>query len=127
MDSLLHIAHYGFLVLHTTLTLFNMLGWIWRSTRRWNLALLLLTGGSWFILGMFYGIGYCPFTDWHWQVLYELGQYPGTNSYMVYLIRELTGVGLSRAVVDTGTVAGYFLALALSAVLNFRDRSRRRA
>jgi hypothetical protein len=23
---------------------------------------------SWFGLGLFYGIGYCPSTDWHWRI-----------------------------------------------------------
>jgi len=44
------------------------------KTRKANLILLLLTGLSWFGLGIFYGWGYCPLTDWHWKVLRELGE-----------------------------------------------------
>ncbi|MCD4791284.1 MAG: DUF2784 domain-containing protein, partial [Bacteroidales bacterium] len=70
-----------FVVFHTALIIFNLFGWIWKPTRRLNLITLLLTGASWFILGIFYGIGYCPLTDWHWQVLHKLGIYDVPNSY----------------------------------------------
>jgi hypothetical protein len=63
-----------FLVFHASLILFNLFGWMFRKTRVWNLVTLLLTGLSWTLLGIFYGFGYCPFTDWHFQVLEELGK-----------------------------------------------------
>ena len=37
----------AFFVLHTALIVFNVLGWIPRRTRRWNLAALLATLFSW--------------------------------------------------------------------------------
>ena len=60
---LLPVIDLFFVVFHTSLTLFNALGWIGYKTRKLNLVTLLLTGGSWFILGIFYGIGYCPLTE----------------------------------------------------------------
>jgi len=37
-------------------------------------ASLLLTAFSWFVLGIWYGWGYCVCTDWHYMVLRdELG------------------------------------------------------
>ncbi|HPF94086.1 MAG TPA: DUF2784 family protein, partial [Tenuifilaceae bacterium] len=58
-----------FVAFHTLLIAFNLFGWIWWRTRKANLITLLLTGLSWIGLGLFFGIGYCPLTDWHWQVL----------------------------------------------------------
>jgi len=55
--------------------LFNLFGWIFRPLRKANLIVLALTGASWFILGIFYGIGYCPLTDWHFKLLYKHGQH----------------------------------------------------
>lgn len=67
---LLDVAFFAF---HTVLVLFNLLGWVWRPTRRWNLITLGVTACSWFVMGLWYGIGYCICTDWHWQVRRELG------------------------------------------------------
>jgi len=62
-----------FFVFHSLLILFNLSGWMWKKTRRLNLVLLLLTGFSWTILGIWYGFGFCPSTEWHWQVRMKLG------------------------------------------------------
>ena len=110
-----------FLVFHTVLTLFNLTGWIWKKTRRLNLTTLVLTGASWFILGLFYGIGYCPLTEWHFQILEKLGEANLPYSYIDYLIERLTGVDFEAQLVDTATGVGFFLALAVSVVLNIRD------
>jgi len=66
---LYRLLDYFFLVFHLGIVIFNLFGWIWPKTRKANLILLLLTAASWFGLGLIYGIGFCPFTEWHWQVL----------------------------------------------------------
>ena len=111
----------GFIFFHTGFILFNLLGWIWRATRRWNLATLLLTAGSWFGLGVWYGFGYCPCTDWHWMVRRQLGYSDMPNSYIKFLINQLTGIDLSATVVDLTTAIGFFGALLISLYVNFRD------
>ena len=114
-----------FVVFHTALIIFNLFGWIWKPTRRLNLITLLLTGASWFILGIFYGIGYCPLTDWHWQVLHKLGIYDVPNSYVQYLIGRVTGLYLKPELADTFTVVFYFLAVVLSVYYNFQGKRKR--
>ena len=110
-----------FLVFHSGLILLNLFGWIWKPTRKINLIALLLTGGSWFILGIFYGIGYCPLTDWHFQVLYELGRDPESNSYIEYLLERLLGLHFKTSIVDTWTMILFFAALILSIYVNIRS------
>lgn len=110
-----------FLAFHTVLTLFNLLGWIFRPLRRLNLATLVLTGLSWFVLGIFYGIGYCPLTDWHWKVLHHLGKADLPDSYIQYLIYRLTGLRCDPALVEWGTTVGFFLAIGMSVYLNIRS------
>lgn len=121
-DILLHIADIFFVVFHTILTLFNAIGWIWKKTRKLNLITLLLTGASWFILGLFYGIGYCPLTDWHFQILRKLGHMNLPYSYIEYLTERLTPFNPNPQLVDTTTAVVFFVALALSVILNIRDR-----
>ena len=107
-----------FISFHTLLIFFNLFGWIWKPLRKANLISLLITGASWFILGIFYGIGYCPLTDWHWQVLQKLGKYDIPNSYIEYLIERFSGFDVSAEVVDICTVVLYFVALLISLYLN---------
>jgi len=126
MEWLLHTADIFFVVFHTTLTLFNLLGWIWKKTRKLNLITLGLTGASWFILGLFYGIGYCPLTEWHFNILNKLGEYNLPVSYIEYLVERLTGLEVSSALVDTATGLGFFVVLGLSVVLNVKDRKARK-
>jgi len=119
---------YFFVAFHLAIVIFNLFGWIAKKTRKANLILLLLTGGSWFGLGIFYGFGYCPFTDWHWQVLDHLGRMPGETSYMQYLYARAFGLHLPARLVDISTLAAYLVALVISAFLNIRDfRKKRRS
>ncbi len=112
-----------FMCFHTILILFNLFGWIWKPMRRINLITLIITGASWFILGLFYGIGYCPLTDWHWDVLQKLGKYDLPSSYIKYLIERLSGLEVNAGTVETLTVVLYFAALLLSLYMNiFRNR-----
>ena len=118
MDAALNI---GFFVVHTSWIIFICIGWIWRRTRRWHLAAIALTALSWFGLVVWYGWGYCPFTDWHWQVRERLG-YRDPASYTQLLLAELTGLDVTRAWADGLTVSIFAIALVLSVALNVRDR-----
>ena len=117
---------YFFLAFHLAIVIFNLFGWIWKKTRKANLVLLLLTGLSWFGLGIFYGFGYCPFTDWHWQVLDKLGGMPSENSYMQYLFSRVFGMHFGSRLVDTATLLSYLTALLVSTILNIKDFRLRR-
>ena len=121
MDTFLDIF---FTTFHTSLVLFNMFGWIWKKTRLLNLICILLTGGSWVILGIFYGFGFCPLTEWHFNVLQRLGYSDLPNSYLSFLFTRLTGIKLQQYLVDAVTTGGLIVALIISLVLNFRDRFR---
>ena len=115
-----------FFVFHTSIILFILFGWIWRKTRKANLALILLTAFSWFILGIWYGYGYCPCTDWHWNVRMKLGIYDMASSYVEFLIETFTGWDVSRKFVDM--IALIFLAAAFLASIttNLRDWKKRK-
>ena len=121
------ILNLGLFVLHTSWIAFNCIGWAWRRTRRWQFLTLTLTALSWFGLGIWYGWGYCPFTDWHWQVRARLG-YADPPSYVQLLVGELTGIALSLEAANALAVGTLLLAAVLSIVLNVRDlrRDRRR-
>ena len=111
-----------FVLFHTSLIFFNLFGWIWRKTRILNLILLGLTGASWLFLGLIVGtLGYCPLTDWHFNVLNKLGESGLPSSYVKYLADRLTGLDLNPSLVDRITLYAFLTALIISLVLNIRS------
>ncbi len=115
-----------FFVFHSALIIFNLFGWIWKKTRLANLIVILLTAFSWTILGIWYGFGFCPCTDWHWQVRIKLGYFDMPSSYTKFLIDSLTGLEVNETSVDTLAVTLLALALVASVVTNVRDWKRKR-
>src|SRR5690606_26267869 len=90
----LQLIDYFFVVFHTALILFNLLGWIWKPTRKAHLIVISLTFASWGILGIWYGWGYCPLTDRHWEILYQLGETSLPDSYISYLLQRMLDLHL---------------------------------
>jgi hypothetical protein len=115
-----------FFVFHSSLIIFILFGWMWAKTRKIHLVTVVLTALSWFFLGIWYGFGYCPSTDWHWHVRMRLGYYDMPASYLTFLIRSLTGWEVDKTLVDVFAVAGLFLALLASVFTNYRDRRHRK-
>ena len=118
-----------FTAFHSLLVLFILFGWIWKKTRRLNLICILLTAGSWLGLGIFYGLGYCPLTDWHFNILRRLGYTDLPNSYLSFLFTRLTGLQIDQNLVDAVTLWGLVIAMMISIFLNFRHwflRSRKK-
>src|SRR5688572_11928274 len=90
------IANYFFFIFHVALIFFNLFGWIPKKLRKWNLASLCLTAFSWFVLGIFYGFGYCFLTDWHWQIRERLGYTNESHSYIHFLVTKLTPISMEE-------------------------------
>jgi hypothetical protein len=119
---LYHILDIFFVIFHSSLVIFNLFGWIWKKTRVWNLITLLLTGASWLFLGLIVGtLGYCPLTDWHFNILEKLGVTDLPNSYMKYLADRITGLDFNAALVDKITLYSFLGALIISLFLNIRE------
>ena len=118
MDELLDI---GFFVAHTLWMAFTCLGWIWRRTRPWQLLTAMVTALSWFGLGIKYGWGYCPCTDWHWQIRARLG-HDDPPSYIQLLIDTFTGLEITLGWANVIAVLGLVIPTALGALLTIRDR-----
>jgi hypothetical protein len=115
-----------FFAFHSTLMVFILFGWTWRKTRIANFIVILLTAFSWTVLGIWYGFGYCPSTDWHWQVRMKLGYTDMPTTYTKFLIDSLTGLDMNERLVDFFAVLFLFLALFASTWTNIRDWRRKR-
>lgn len=118
-DGFLHLAHLGVIG-------FNLFGWIHPATRFWHRLLLGATAAMWLILGPLIGtLGYCPLTDWHWQVKRARGATDLPYSYIDYMLQAV-GVHASPAAVDAGVAATFAVLVVLAAGMWWRDRLRRR-
>ena len=107
-----------FFVFHSLLILFVLTAWAWRKTRKAHLALVALTAFCWFVLGIWYGFGYCPCTDWHWRVRAHLGYHDTEFSYITFLINRLSGGDVNPSLVDAATVAVFVAVSAISVYVN---------
>lgn len=115
-----------FFLFHSTLIVFILGGWLWRPLRKANLVVIALTAFCWFFLGIWFGFGYCPCTDWHWRVREALGDYNLPFSYIEFLIERPTGLDLPTSAVNIVTVALFSASAVASIFVNARDWRRKR-
>ena len=108
--------------LHVLVISFNLTGWIWGKTRKWHLICLLLTLGSWVLLGAIYGWGYCFLTDWNWEVKNQLGETGLPGSYIKYFFDRLFQTDFDSTLVDFITLISLVVVFVLSLWQNFKGR-----
>ncbi len=120
-NSMYQVLDILLLLFHCSLILFNLFGWIWRKARRVHLFCISATILSWFGLGLFYGWGYCPCTDWHWQVKQNLGETGLPASCIKYYLDNIFGFAWNPVLVDGMVVGCGVSALTASVWLNWRD------
>ena len=112
LDFLLTLFHFAIIG-------FNLFGWIWKSTRKLHFIVILITASCWFILGIWYGIGYCPVTDWQWHIKEKLGETNLPGSFIKYYADKISGRSVNDSFIDAMTSACFFLAVVLSVYVNF--------
>lgn len=115
-------------IVHLIIVGFNLLGWIPKKTRRLHFWFAMVTLGCWTILGIWFGLGYCPVTDWQWQVKKQLGEQNLPASFIKYFADKVTGMDISPTLIDVLTLGLFLIAIAISVKLNFfNKRSKQRA
>jgi hypothetical protein len=119
---MLHSVDILLTILHLVIVGFNLFGWIPKATRKANFISLLVTAASWFILGIWFGIGYCPVTDWQWEVKARLGQDKLPASFIKYYADKITGHDFSPFVINTITAVSFLLAIIASVYVNFLQK-----
>jgi hypothetical protein len=113
-----------FTFLHFAIIGFNLAGWIWPKTRKAHLIVLAGTAASWFLLGIWYGWGYCFLTDWHWDVKEKLGETNLPNSFVKYFADKVTGRDFPPSLVDTATLSAFLAAIALGIYFSFFKKTK---
>mgnify|MGYP006159064537 CR=1 FL=1 len=113
------ILDYLLTVLHLVIIGLNLFAWIWPKTRKLHLYIVGITLFCWLVLGIWYGLGYCPITDWQWQVKTKLGETNLPNSFVKYHLDQLTGRTIPDATVDLITLGSFLIAIVCSVKVNF--------
>lgn len=106
-------------LVHLAIVAFNLFGWIPRATRKAHLVSIVLTAASWFLLGIWFGMGYCPFTDWQWQVKERLGERNLPPNFIEYYAEKLTGRDYDPSFINMLITVCFALAAGLSLYVNF--------
>jgi len=119
--ELLILLDYFFLIFHSLFTIFNIFGWISKKTRKIHLVTVGLTLFSWFFLGIWYGWGYCFCTQWHWEVRMSLGDPIYSQSYIHFLLLEISGINFSPQLVDYSVFIVFLFCVLITIILNIRD------
>jgi Protein of Unknown function (DUF2784). len=114
-----------FTLLHLIIIGFNLLGWIWPATRKAHFICIVATAVSWFLLGIWFGIGYCPVTDWQWRIKEQLGEHNLPSSFIKYYADKISGKNISSSFIDIVTVISFLVAALLSVYVNFIKKKRK--
>ena len=109
-------------IVHLAITGFNLFGWIPKATRKAHLISILCTAASWFLLGIWFGFGYCPFTDWQWRVKEELGERNLPSNFIEYFAEKVTGKDFDAQFVSKMIGICFALVSIISIYLNFFKR-----
>jgi len=101
----------------------NCFGWLWRAARVWVLALQLATLGSWVGFGILKGWwGYCPLTDWHWDVKRVMGETGLPRDYISYVLNNWFGLYPNPELLPLLIFGCFGLALGINCWLLLRKR-----
>lgn len=106
-----------FHMLHSSIVLFNLTGWIFSATRPYHIILSLFILFSWYILGLFYYPGYCLFTDHHFRLLRKMGVDPDCNSYIKYTLECITPFRFNEDFLNTLITRLFFCFIIVSVIL----------
>ena len=109
-------------ILHLIIIGFNLLGWIFKSTRKIHFWFAMLTLSCWLILGIWFGLGYCPITDWQWHIKTQLGEQNLPDSFVKYFADQLMGTSINSDLVDALTLSLFLVAIVYSIKLNFFNK-----
>jgi Protein of Unknown function (DUF2784) len=120
---MLQVLDIFFTFLHLFIIGFNLTGWAFKSTRKIHLFVVSATVACWFILGIWYGIGYCPVTDWQWQVKEQLGEHNLPGSFIKYLADKISGQNTDAELIDVLTAVSFALTVMITCYVNFIKKS----
>lgn len=105
-------------ILHVLLILFIVFGWIPKKTRKIHFFVVIIVALCWFVLGIFFGFGYCPLTDLQWTIKLKLQEEELPFSFIKYLLDNITGYNFDETLIDYVTLFVFVSVLIVSTYIN---------
>lgn len=115
---MLHFLDVLLTIVHLAIVLFNLLGWIPKRMRKAHLISIMVTAACWFLLGIWFGYGYCPVTDWQWRVKEALGERNMPGNFIEYFAEKISGYDFDSGFVQTVTGLSFAFVSVISIYLN---------
>ena len=106
-------------LLHVVIILFNLSGWIFPATRKVHFISIVITSFCWFILGIWFGWGYCPLTEWQWRIKERLGETNLPASFITWFVNKITGMHFGDTFINLLTLILFISAMIVSVYFNF--------
>lgn len=123
-DTQLMLADIGLDIFHLIIVFFLMFGWALAKTRPLHRIAVAVTSFLWIVVGAFVGtIGYCPVTDWHWQVKKMRGETELPVSYIDYQLQRI-GIHLPPERADQIVMAVFAAIVVITIGFWFYDRKK---
>ena len=115
---MLHFLDFFLTVFHIAFVLFILFGWMIPKFRKYHMTAILLTLVAWLLIGLYKGVlGYCPLTDWHWDVKRALGETNMPSSFIEYMVERAIGLNFPTLVIDVVTASGLIFGIAMSVIV----------
>jgi hypothetical protein len=118
MKKGLIILDYLFHIVHLSVLLICILGWVYQPFRAFHQLVVALVAISWLGLGLKFGFRYCVLTDTQWRIKRRLGREPYTTSYVKYILDKITGSRIDKKVTDRVTLYTYACVVAITLVVD---------
>ncbi|WP_421871328.1 DUF2784 domain-containing protein [Marinoscillum sp.] len=114
---MLHFLDLFLTVFHSAFVLLVLFGWTIPKIRKYHVTAILLTLVAWLLVGLYKGyLGYCPLTDWHWDIKRALGETGMPSSFIEYMVEKVIGLNFPTLFIDIVTVSGLVFGIVMSLV-----------
>lgn len=104
---------------HALIAALCAFGWLIPGGERLHLVVILGIAFSWYVLGLWHGIGYCILTDWQWRVRQRLGMTPEHGSFVQLLLERASGMHLNANQVKMFAYGVFWVSAFISVYINF--------
>ena len=120
------LADHALNIFHLAIVIMLLTGWMSYRTRRLHRWVVSITVICWTAVAWAMGKkpGYCPVTDWHWQIKRLRGEKDIPSSYIDYLLRKV-GLQFNPDLIDLAAMITLGLIVLVTLFLWWRERSLR--
>jgi len=120
MKTFYKVSDLALVVIHGVIIIFTLFGWILPATRLAHLCWIVVTLCCWYVLGIWFGMGYCPVTDLQWRLKKKMGIGRPEKTFVQFWLERITRRAWTIRGADCLTEGITMVSGAISLALNVR-------